>query len=232
MRPHRFAKTHRTRYGRCRFQIAAAALLLSTASSAWLPRAALADDTAEDLRQLRAAIQKELTELKKREQKLHQEFLRLDQKSQLLDEQLRKLRAGGVGPGSTNPSAAAGSAAPPAGAAMPPKPAAVAEVAQTSTPAPAAPQAPESSTAASGAPPAEGESAPISGPSAEEQQARQVVETAPTLSSVGGVLTPKGQIVIDPSIEYDYWAQNQLGVNGFQIIPGITFGNIFVTRFE
>jgi len=232
MRPHRFAKTHRTRYGRCRFQIAAAALLLSTASSAWLPGAALADDTAEDLRQLRAAIQKELTELKKREQKLRQEFLRLDQKSQLLDEQLRKLRAGGVGPGSTNPSAAAGSAAPPAGAAMPPKPAAAAEVAQTSTPAPAAPQAPESSTAASGAPPAEGESAPISGPSAEEQQARQVVETAPTLSSVGGVLTPKGQIVIDPSIEYDYWAQNQLGVNGFQIIPGITFGNIFVTRFE
>jgi hypothetical protein len=58
------------------------------------------------------------------------------------------------------------------------------------------------------------------------------VETAPTLSNVGGVLTPKGQIVIDPSIEYDYWSQNQLGVNGFQIIPGITFGNVFVTRFE
>jgi len=45
-------------------------------------------------------------------------------------------------------------------------------------------------------------------------------------------LTPKGQIVIDPSIEYDYWAQNQLGVNGFQIIPGIFFGNVFATRFE
>jgi len=44
---------------------------------------AFADDTAEDLKQLRAAIQKELGELKKREQKLHQEFLRLDQKSQL-----------------------------------------------------------------------------------------------------------------------------------------------------
>jgi hypothetical protein len=85
---------------------------------------------------------------------------------------------------------------------------------------------------ASPAPPAEGESAPISGPSAEEQQARQVVETAPTLSTVGGVLTPKGQIVIDPSIEYDYWAQNQLGVNGFQIIPGITFGNVIATRLE
>ena len=57
---------------------------------------AVADDTAEDLKQLRVAIQKELADLKKREQKLHQEFLRLDQKSQLLDEQLRKLRAAGA----------------------------------------------------------------------------------------------------------------------------------------
>src|SRR5439155_11486364 len=102
--------------------------------------------------------------------------------------------------------------------------------AQASPPA-AAPE-PESAAPASPPPPVGSESAPISGPSAEEQQARQVVETAPTLSTVGGVLTPKGQIVIDPSFEYDYWAQNQLGVNGFQIIPGITFGNIFVTRFE
>jgi septal ring factor EnvC (AmiA/AmiB activator) len=60
---------------------------------------ALADDTAEDLKQLRAAIQKELADLKKREQKLHQEFLRLDQKSQLLDDQLRKLRRPEQGPG-------------------------------------------------------------------------------------------------------------------------------------
>lgn len=184
---------------------------------------AVADDTAEDLKQLRVAIQKELADLKKREQKLHQEFLRLDQKSQLLDEQLRKLRA-------------AGAAAPviatttPAATAVPSRQTPT-EVAQTNAPSPAAQPAPETGAPAA-APPAGGESAPITGPSAEEQQARQVVETAPTLSSVGGVLTPKGQIVIDPSIEYDYWSQNQLGVNGFQIIPGITFGNIFVTRFE
>jgi hypothetical protein len=232
MRRHRSTKTYRTRYGRCCFQLAAPALLLSTACFCSLPCTALADDTAEDLRQLRAAIQKELADLKKREQKLQAEFLRLDQKSQLLDEQLRKLRAAGAGPGGAKPSAAAGGAAPAAGAEGSPKPAAATEVAQTSAPAAAAQPAPESGAPASAAPPAEGESAPISGPSAEEQQARQVVETAPTLSSVGGVLTPKGQIVIDPSIEYDYWAQNQLGVNGFQIIPGITFGNIFVTRFE
>jgi len=210
----------------------AAALFLSTASVLSLPCTAVADDTAEDLRQLRAAIQKELADLKKREEKLHQQFLRLDQKSQLLDEQLRKLRAAGMGPGGANPPAAAGAVAPAAGAEGGPKPPAASEVAQTSAPATATQPAPEGGAAASPAPPAEGESAPISGPSAEEQQARQVVETAPTLSTVGGVLTPKGQIVIDPSIEYDYWAQNQFGVNGFQIIPGITFGNVIATRFE
>src|SRR5215469_1677680 len=181
--------------------------------------AALADDTAQDLKELRAAIQKELADLKKREQKLHQEFLRLDQKSQLLDEQLRKLRAAGA----AAPVIAAPAAIP---TRQPPT-----EVAQTNTPLAPAQPAPESNAPAA-PPPTGGESAPISGPSAEEQQARQVVETAPTLSSVGGVLTPKGQIVIDPSIEYDYWSQNQLGVNGFQIIPGIFFGNVFATRFE
>jgi hypothetical protein len=212
--------------------MAASVLLLAAVSFVSPPRAALADDTAEDLRQLRAAIQKELADLKKREQKLRQEFLRLDQKSQLLDEQLHKLRAAGVGSGGTNPSAAAAGVIPPAGAGGSPKPAAATEVAQTSAPPAAAQPAPQGSAAASAAPPAAGESAPISGPSAEEQQARQVVVTAPTLSTIGGILTPKGEIVIDPSIEYDYWAQNQLGVNGFQIIPGITFGNVIATRFE
>jgi hypothetical protein len=207
--------------------MAASVLLLSAASLVSTPGAALAEDTAEDLRQLRATIQKELADLKKREQKLHQEFLRLDQKSQLFDEQLAKLRAAGVGSGGTSASAAAGSAAPPAVAHGSPKPASVTEVAQPTVAQPA----PAGGAEDSPAPPA-GESAPISGPSAKERETRQVVEAAPTLSSVGGVLTPKGQIVIDPSIEYDYWAQNQLGVNGFQIVPGITFGNIFATRFE
>src|SRR6516164_10946374 len=97
MRPHRFTKNHRTRHGRRCFRLAAPALLLSTASVLSIPCTAVADDTAQDLKELRAAIQKELADLKKREQKLHQEFLRLDQKSQLLDEQLRKLRAAGAG---------------------------------------------------------------------------------------------------------------------------------------
>jgi hypothetical protein len=206
--------------------MAASALLFCAASLALPTRAARADDTAEGLRQLRATVEKELADLKKREQKLHQEFLRLDQKSQLLDEQLHKLRAAGTGPGGANSSTVAGEAAPPGGAGGSPTPAAP-TVAQT---APAQP-APAGGSVAPTAPPV-GESAPISGPSATERQTRQVVEAAPTLSNVGGVLTPKGQIVIDPSIEYDYWTQNQLGVDGFQVIPGITFGNIFATRFD
>ena len=156
MRHHQFTKTYRTRYGRSSFQMAAA-LLLSTASVLSLPCTAVADDTAEDLRQLRAAIQKELGDLKKREQKLRQEFLRLDQKSQLLDQQLRKLRAAGAGPGGANPSAAAGGVAPPAGAEGSPKPPGATEVAQTPAPATAAQPAPEGGAAASAAPPAGGE---------------------------------------------------------------------------
>jgi hypothetical protein len=208
-------------------RMALSLLFLGGAWLVWLPRIALAEDPAEDLKQLRATIQKELAALKKREQQLHQEFLRLDQKSQLLDEQLKKLRAAGVGPGTAAPASTAQGAAFDSGTAAKAQPAT--EIAQTPAPAPASSTQNPAPTGA--APPAD-ESAPIAGPSAEQQQARQVVETAPTLSTIGGVLTPKGQVVIDPQIEYDYWSQNQLGVNGFQIIPGITFGNIFVTRFE
>src|SRR6202047_2453430 len=113
----------------------AGGLFPHTARVFFFPRPAGSDDIAEDLRQLRAAIQKELADLKKREEKLHQQFLRLDQKSQLLDEQLRKLRAAGIGPGGANPSAAAGGVAPAAGAEGGPKPPAASEVAQTSAPA-------------------------------------------------------------------------------------------------
>src|SRR2546423_14915786 len=90
------------------------ALLLGGACVVSPLGAAFADDTAEDLKQLRVAIQKELADLKKREQKLHQEFLRLDQKSQLLDDQLRKLRAAGAGPGAATPTAPGGGGVPPA----------------------------------------------------------------------------------------------------------------------
>lgn len=205
-----------------RFRAIAPALLFGGACLLSLPGAGFADPSTDDLKELRASLQKEIAALRKQEQKLHQEFLKLDQKSQLLDQQLRNLRATGVGTGGVARSAAPETAFSKAAPGI--------DVAQT--PAPAGPPETGGGAPASPAPPAGGEAAPISGPSAQEQRTRQVVETAPTLSAAGGVLTPKGQFVIDPSFEFDYWSQNQLGVNGFQIIPGITFGNIFVTRFE
>ena len=200
--------------------------MFAAVSLCLLPQPGFAeDDPTKELTALRAEIQRELAKLKLRERQLNEEVRRLDRKNRLLDEQLQKLRAAGTAP------------VVPAETPRQPNP----EKSQPSSHAAVIAQAPASTTqdrpndappAEGEAAPAEGQAAPIAGPSAEQQQARQVVETAPSLSSVGGVLTPKGQIVIDPSFEYDYWAQNQLGVNGFQIIPGITFGNIFVTRFE
>lgn len=194
--------------------------MLAAVSLCLLPRPGFAEnDQAKELTALRAEIQRELAKLKLRERELNEAVRRLDRKNRLLDEQLQKLKAAGTAP--VIPAAAETPRQPSPDKSQPSSHAAV--IAQA---APAAPEPP------SDAPPPGSDAAPIAGPSAEQQQARQVIETAPTLSNVGGVLTPKGQIVINPSFEYDYWAQNQLGVNGFQIIPGITFGNIFVTRFE
>lgn len=216
------------------------ALLLGGVCFGALASPAAADPATDDLGKLRAEIQKEIAALKKQEAKLHQQFLDLDRKSkildrksELLDEQLRTMRATGL---ETNGAAPAGVGAPGTPATISsaptvssPSPPTGVEVAQAPAAAPSAPAAPGGPPSSA---PAPGESAPIQGPSAAQQQARQVVETAPSLSTAGGVLTPKGQFVLDPSIEYDYWSQNQLGVNGFQIIPGITFGNIFANRVE
>ncbi len=194
-----------------------------------LPTTGRAQQGSADIDQLRASLQQEITSLRQQEQLVHQQLLMLDHKSRLLDRQLQSLRGTGTSPSAsrrrpgnrttTTAQAAALPAVPAASSAeAPPEPAAAASSAEAATPRPAAA--------------AKGESASIKGPSAEEQQARRVLESTPTLSNTGGVLTPRGQFIIDPSIEYDYWSQNQLGVNGFQIIPGITFGNIFVNRVE
>ena len=195
----------------------------------------------DDLNKLRTEIQKEISALKKQEAKLHQQFLDLDRKSklldrksELLDEQLRTLRATGAGE-HRRCAGRSGSA----GYTRDNLQRADGKLASRLRPAlrwrkrPLRRRPLQRRPGASPRPRRRrGESAPIQGPSAAQQQARQVVETAPSLSTAGGVLTPKGQFVLDPSIEYDYWSQNQLGVNGFQIIPGITFGNIFANRVE
>ncbi|MDE2583084.1 MAG: hypothetical protein KGL52_15725 [Rhodospirillales bacterium] len=171
---------------------------------------ARAQPSLAELEKLRRSLEQQIIRLRHDQQRLQNEFRLLDQKNALLDRQLRQLRATGTG----------------AGVAPEPQAAPVARsqaVAASSAPT----TAPASPPAAS---PAGEATAPISGPSPRQQEARRTLQSAPTLASTGGVLTPKDQIVIDPSIEYDYWSQNTLNVNGFQIIPGIVFGTISTFR--
>ncbi len=80
--------------------------------------------------------------------------------------------------------------------------------------------------------PAPDDATSITGPTPSQQQAKVILQTDSALSNAGGVLTPRGDIVIDPSLEYDYYSQNQLAVNGFTIIPGVTLGNIYIARVQ
>ncbi|MGH7122509.1 MAG: hypothetical protein ACREFP_26560 [Acetobacteraceae bacterium] len=183
---------------------AASLVCFATGAHAQAAEAPSALPTATDITKLRMEIQKQQLEIEKEQEQLHLESLRLDDQQNLLNAELGKLRATGAGTVSAAQPAAA-PVAPPAAAAV------------AASPTPTTPE--------TGA-------APISGPSPQQQQARRILQTAPELSSKGGVLTPKGYFVVDPSLEYDYWNQNQVNISGFTIVPGITFGNINVQRVE
>ena len=60
----------------------------------------------------------------------------------------------------------------------------------------------------------------------ENEKTNLVLQTNSSLLQAGGVLTPKGTLVIQPELSYSYYNSNQVNVNGFTIVPGITFGNI------
>ncbi|OYV57705.1 MAG: hypothetical protein B7Z76_00610 [Acidiphilium sp. 20-67-58] len=61
-------------------------------------------------------------------------------------------------------------------------------------------------------------------------RANLVLQTNSSLAQSGGVLTPKGTLVIEPSLQYSYYNSNQVNVSGFTIVPGITFGNININK--
>ncbi|WP_284258504.1 hypothetical protein [Acidocella aquatica] len=161
----------------------------------------------ESLATLQAAIAAQEAKLQQEEIQLEQQSLELDQQQRLLDSQMAKLRGTGTSPTSQ-----------------------------------AQPAADSTANSATTAPASSTQAAPASGTVGEEQQQQQqqnqqeqtkvILQSSTVLANTGGVLTPKGTFVIDPSLEYDYWAQNQLALNGFTIIPGITFGNIFIARVD
>lgn len=195
-----------------------------------LAGAAQADPLRDEIEQLRTTLRDEIAAVRLLRQRLNQEVLRLDQKSVLFDRQLQSLRA--AGPGRPAAAAASTDGESPVRGRRPARPASQEPVVVAQQPDPQPRGELQEGDAVGQAQAPAAQSAPITGPPAEEQQARRALQTALPLSTTGGVLTPKGQIQVSPTLGYDYTSQNQLGVNGFQIIPGITFGNIFVNRVE
>jgi hypothetical protein len=158
----------------------------------------------DSLSALQAAIAAQQAKLQQEEIQLEQQSLELDQQQRLLNSQMAKLR--GTGTSATSPAADA--------------------TANSSTTSPAA------ATQAEPANGTVGEEQQQQQQTNQQEQTKVILQSSTVLANTGGVLTPKGKLVIDPSIEYDYWAQNQLALNGFTIIPGITFGNIFIARVD
>jgi hypothetical protein len=181
-------------------------LLLGGIGCFLLPGLCLAASPSRaDLEKLQAQILRQEIKLKKQQAMLYDESVQLSSQSAMLDSELRKFRATGNGPGS--------------GAAPPAEPESAAS--------PSSSPAPVTSSDTSDA-----EAAPISGASPQKRASQRILLTEPTLASTGGVLTPRGQLILDPSLEYDYSSENQLDLSGFTILPGITFGNIFIARVK
>lgn len=86
------------------------------------------------------------------------------------------------------------------------------------------------SSPASTAPAAQSASTAAEAAAAQQQEQQRVISTDPTLARVGGVLTPRGMFALEPSYEYFYAQNTQAIVNGFTIIPGITFGTVDIRQ--
>lgn len=85
-------------------------------------------------------------------------------------------------------------------------------------------------TTAGQAPTAQTASTAAEAAAAQQQEQHRVISTDPTLARVGGVLTPRGMFALESSYEYFYAQNTQAIVNGFTIIPGITFGTIDIRQ--
>ena len=169
-------------------------------------------DGADRLRALQRSISVQEAKLSQEEIQLEQQSLELGQQQQLLDSEMENLR--GAGAASADQSAPLNTAPPPPGV--------------TSQTAPSAPPDNQDATASGQV----GTQQQQQQKQQQQQQAKVILQSATTLSNAGGILTPKGQLVIDPSLEYENYSQNQLALNGFTIIPGITFGNLFISRTQ
>jgi hypothetical protein len=175
---------------------------------------AKAQTSMNSLAAMQRSIAAQQEKLQLEEAQLEQQALQLQQQQQLLDEDMAQLRGTGtVKPKSQQPVQLSPT-----------------ETASATEPAYSTAAAPDQEEAA--ATPTAGAEQQQAQEQNQQQQTKVILQSSTVLTNAGGILTPKGQLVIDPSLEYDYWTQNQLNLNGFTIIPGITFGNIFISRVD
>jgi hypothetical protein len=102
--------------------------------------------------------------------------------------------------------------------------------AQRQPPRAAAAQAQAAPAAAAQAAGERGPSSATEAAAAMRREEQRILSTDPTLARVGGVLTPRGALAVEPTIEYGYGESTQATVNGFSIVPGITFGTVDIRQ--
>lgn len=66
------------------------------------------------------------------------------------------------------------------------------------------------------------------GGTAEEDRPQSEKPPEQLLVERGGVLLPAGMLQLEPSIEYDYYSNNNVAINGFTIFDAIIIGNVRV----
>ena len=65
-----------------------------------------------------------------------------------------------------------------------------------------------------------------------EAQHNSMPELPRVSSDVGGVLTPKGRLTIEPSVQYVYSSVNRIAIEGFTILPALLVGVIDVLESD
>jgi hypothetical protein len=65
-----------------------------------------------------------------------------------------------------------------------------------------------------------------------EAQQREIPDLPRVSSDVGGVLTPKGRVVLEPSLSYSYSSVNRVAIEGFTILPALLIGVIDVVEAD
>jgi hypothetical protein len=71
----------------------------------------------------------------------------------------------------------------------------------------------------------------------EQKQAKEAAENKPPElprinADVGGVLTPQGRLVLEPSVQYLYASVSRLSIEGFTILPSLLIGVIDVVEAD